>query len=192
MATIPQTFAVNDPRLASTAGSVHIPDGQYPAVIIASEFKETSGKDGQFLALKVVITQGQYANTEFTERLNLVNKNQTAVEIAYKTLARISEAVGMTSTPQDSNLLHNKPLMIEVGTEAAKDWQNDKGETVKGKDKSIIKKYHALPAVGGFGTPAFAAVAPAPVFAAAQAPAFVAQPVAPAVAQAPSQAPWAK
>ena len=108
MAVIPQVFATKD--LPDGGSLPHIPDGNYPAVIVTSEFKPTKDGQGQFLALKVVITSGQYANTEFTERLNLVNANATAVQMAYKTLARMSEAVGMATTPQDSAQLHNKQI----------------------------------------------------------------------------------
>jgi hypothetical protein len=183
MAAIPQTFRTAD-LPDSGGGNVHIPDGQYTAIIVSSEFKPTKDSQGQYLALKVVITQGQYANTEFTERLNLVNKSADAVNIAYKTLARISEAVGMTTTPSDSTQLHNKPFLLDVGTEAGKMKEND--PAVKWPDKSVIKKYHPLPAVGGFGAPAFAASAPvASPFGAAPA---LAQPT----GSAPVVAPWAK
>ena len=161
MVALPQVYNVAD--LPDTGGNtVLIPAGQYQAVIVDSGYKETSKKDGQYLWLKVIITQGQYAHTEFTERLNVINPNNTAMEIAYKTLARISEAVGLITTPQDSVQLHNKPLMIEVATEAAEKWTDKNGQVRDGKDKSFIKKWHALPATGGatatpFGTPAFAA-----------------------------------
>jgi len=147
MVALPKIYNTAD--LPDTGGAMPlIPAGQYQAIIVGSELKPTSKKDGHFLALDIVITQGQYAHTEFTERLNIINPNDTAVQIAYKTLARISEAVGMNQTPQDSNQLHNKPLIIEVATEAGKDWTDDKGEKRTGKDKSIIKKYLPLPANG--------------------------------------------
>lgn len=143
MVMIPQTFNVAD--LPETGGNtVLIPQGQYKAVIVSSEFKDTNNKEGKYLALKVVLTEGQYANTEFTERLNLINNNQKAVEIAYKTLARISEAVGMTQTPSDSTQLHNKPFLVDIVTEAGEPWTDKEGNKREGKDKSIIKKYHKL------------------------------------------------
>lgn len=147
MVALPQTFNVAD--LPDTSGNtVLIPAGQYKAVIVSSEFKDTSNGQGKYLALKVVLTEGQYANTEFTERLNLVNQNQKAVEIAYKTLARISEAVGMSQTPSDSNQLHNKPFMVDIATEVGEPWKDKDGVERQGKDKSVIKKYHKLPSVG--------------------------------------------
>lgn len=147
MAQLPQQFNTAD--LPSSNGVTLIEPGQYQAIIVESEMKSTSNNMGQFLALKLVITQGKYANTEFVERLNIINENQKAVEIAYKTLARISEAVGMTRTPADSIELHNKPLMIEVATEAGKPWTDRDGVQRDGSDKSIIKKYLPMPKAGG-------------------------------------------
>lgn len=146
MVALPQQYNTAD--LPDTGGSMPlIPPGNYQAVIVNSELKPTKNQQGHFLALTVVITQGQYANTEFVERLNIINQNQQAVEVAYKTLARISEAVGMTQTPADSNQLHNRPFFIQVETEAGTPYTDNQGQQKQGKDKSIIKKY--LPMTGG-------------------------------------------
>lgn len=159
MVMLPQTYNCAD--LPDTGGVVKIPDGQYKAVIIDSELKTTSNGNGQFLALKIVITEGQHQDTEFTERLNIINQNSKAVEIAFKTLARISEALGMAQTPQDSSVLHNKPLIIVVATEVGKDYKDNDGVMRTGQDKSVIKKYLPAPQVGFSGQPAFAASATA-------------------------------
>jgi hypothetical protein len=154
MVALPQVYNTAD--LPDTGGNlVLIPPGDYQAVIVKSEMKPTKDSTGQFLALTVIITQGQFQNTEFIERLNIVNQNAQAVEIAYKTLARISEAVGMAQTPSDSNQLHNKPMIVVVETEVGKPYTKD-GVERQGKDKSVIKKYKPLPAVGvaaSFGAP---------------------------------------
>lgn len=147
MVALPQQYNTAD--LPDTGGNiVLIPQGQYQATIVKSEMVENKAKTGSFLALTVVITQGDYANTEFTERLNVVNPNETAVQIAYKTLARISEAVGMNRTPADSTELHNKPFMIEVQTKAGEPYKDNNGVERQGKDQSEIKKYLPLPTGG--------------------------------------------
>ena len=151
MVSLPQTYNTTD--LPDTGGGiVLIPPGQYQAVIVESDLKP-SKTGGQFLALKVIITQGQYANTEFVERLNIINSNTQAVEIAYKTLARISEALGMTKTPEDSDQLHNRPLIIQVETESGKPYSDSNGNQREGKDKSVIKKYLPLVGVSVSGSP---------------------------------------
>ena len=165
MVGIPQTFKVTDPAVAGgSSNNVLIPEGNYTAIIVNSEMKDNSSGTGQFLALEVAIVDGDYRDTVFTERLNLINPNQKAVEIAYKTLARISEALGMEQTPSDSAQLHNQPLLIEIKTKKGEPWTNNQGEKIEGKDKSEIKGFKALPKIGVVG-------ATAPVFAQATAPA---------------------
>jgi hypothetical protein len=175
MVALPQQYNTAD--LPDSGGVTLIPEGQYQAVIVNSELKTTSSGNGQFLALTVVITQGEYKETEFIERLNIINPSTQAQEIAYKTLARISEALGMTQTPADSAELHNKPLMIGVKTQKGKPWKDRDGIEREGSDKSEIKKYLPIPAVG---TAPAAPVAAAP---------NVAQPPAAAPAANPFQAP---
>jgi hypothetical protein len=167
MVALNQTFTRNElPDPTSGGGGVLIDPGTYKSVIVSSELKENSKKTGSYLELKFVLTEGQYANTEFFERLNLDNPNPQAVEIAKKKLAEIMDAVGVEQVA-DSNDLHNKPLMLEIYTKKQDDWQNDKGETVEGKDRSEIKKYLPVPAVGGAGAPTPQAANSAPPFPAA-------------------------
>lgn len=172
MVALPQQ--VNTADYPDSGSSVLIPEGDYQAVILDSEMVENKAKTGHYLALKIVITQGQYAETEFTERLNLINPNQDAVRIAYQTLARISEAFGMTQTPADSSELHNKPLVISIKNKVGKDWEDNEGKTVKGTEQSEIKKYKAVPA-GGVQAPITASPAPQQQ---AAAPVTAAQPAA--------------
>ena len=151
MAQLPKQYRTAD--LPDTVSSAHIPAGTYKSVIVKSEMKENSKRTGYYLELTEVITEGQFKETELVERLNLVNENSTAQEISYRTLARISEAVGMDTTPQDSVQLHNKPHFIIVADEVGKEWTDDSGVKCEGKTRSIIKKYLPLPAAGVGGFP---------------------------------------
>lgn len=90
-----------------------LPAGKYAAVIIESEMKPTKAGDGQYLQLKLQVTEGRYKNRTLFDRLNLKNKNETAVTIAKGTLSAICRAVGVM-TPNDSSELHLKRLMIVV------------------------------------------------------------------------------
>jgi len=162
MVALPSQYNVAD--YPDTGGGLPlIPPGKYRAVIVESDMKTTKDGNGQYLALKFVITEGQYANTEFTERLNLINNNATAVEIARKTLARICDAFGMDRTPSDSNALHNRPLLIAVETEIGKPYKGNDGVERQGKDKSIIKGYSGIGSESPipFDVPAAAGVKPA-------------------------------
>lgn len=107
-----------------------IPAGSYEAVITESEMKPTT-TGGEMLVLSLQILNGEHQNRKVWDRLNLKNKNDTAVQIAKGTLSSICRAVGVM-TPKDSSELHNKPMLIKLGIQPAK---GDYGES------NTIKSY---------------------------------------------------
>lgn len=90
-----------------------IPVGEYNAMITDSEMKPTKNGMGEYLQLVFEVVEGDYAGRKIWARLNLVNQNQTAVDIAQRELSAICRAVGVMQ-PQDSTDLHEKPLTIGV------------------------------------------------------------------------------
>lgn len=90
-----------------------IPTGEYKAVIVASESKQTKAKDGEYLELEHQIIEGDHAGRKLFSRLNLQNRSPKAVEIARADLAQIRIATGQLA-PQDSVQLHNIPMLIRV------------------------------------------------------------------------------
>lgn len=90
-----------------------IPVGEYNAMITDSEMKPTKNGQGEYLQLVFEVVEGEYQGRKIWARLNLVNQNQTAVDIAQRELSAICRAVGVMQ-PQDSTDLHDKPLTIGV------------------------------------------------------------------------------
>jgi len=95
------------------------PAGWYICMATASEMKPTKDGTGQYLEFEFTILAPQeYAGQKFFDRLNLVNSNPVAVEIAYKTLSAICHATGVIQV-QDSAALHNRPLQLKVSLRPA-------------------------------------------------------------------------
>ena len=92
--------------------------GEYDAVITASDWKATKNGEGKYLQLELQVLNGPAQNRKLTDRLNLINANATAVQIAKGTLSAICRAVGVMS-PGVSAELHNRPLRITVGVRDA-------------------------------------------------------------------------
>lgn len=90
-----------------------VPNGEYPVVISESEMLPTKNGSGQYLQLVLDIVDGPYKGRKVSDRLNLVNTNQTAVEIAQRALSQICHAVGVLQL-QDTVMLHNKPLIARL------------------------------------------------------------------------------
>ena len=120
-----------------------IPAGWYQAIISSSEMKATRDGYGEYLSLTLQVIEGQYANRLVFARLNLKNANDKAVDIARKDLAAICRAVGVMS-PQSSEELHDKPLMIKV------------------KVRPASGEYEASNDVGGYKAAEGADLTPAP------------------------------
>ena len=90
-----------------------IPAGEYAVIITDSQMKPTKAGSGKFLELKMQIVSEEQKNRILFDRLNLINPNQQAVDIAKGTLSAICRAVGVM-TPKDSAELHSKKLVAVV------------------------------------------------------------------------------
>ncbi|WP_448510115.1 DUF669 domain-containing protein [Immundisolibacter sp.] len=121
-----------------------LPEGQYVVIATASEMKPTKSGIGQFLQFTFEVLDGPQKGRKLWARLNLVNPNQTAVDIAQRELGAICRAVNVIK-PSDSAELHNKPMLITVAVEI-----DDRK-----RESNIIKKYK--PVSAGAGAPAAAA-----------------------------------
>jgi hypothetical protein len=178
-----------------------IPAGWYPAMITATESKETNNKDGHYLNVEFTVLDGDYKDRKVFTNLNLGNKNPTAVEIAYRALSSICHATGVIQVG-DSAQLHNIPFMLKVGVrpattaaESADGKAHDASNDIKGyKSMAEYNAKAAAPAgapAAGFTPPPApatpAAFTPPAAPAAFTPPAFVAP--APAAPAAPAPAP---
>ena len=91
-----------------------IPAGRYEVIITDSEMKETKAGTGAYLMLTMeVIGDTKHSGRKLWTRLNLVNNNATAVQIAERELSAICHCVGII-TPSDSEELHDRPLIVDV------------------------------------------------------------------------------
>ena len=108
-----------------------IPAGDYQAIATASTWEPTKAKDGEFLKFTFEVLSGEYRGRNVFTRLNLKNKNATAVKIAQSELSSICRAVGVMR-PRDSAELHNKPLMVKVALEERNDKPGEFSNRLKG------------------------------------------------------------
>jgi len=117
------------PQKANTEGNnetqgdfTALPAGEYVAQIVKSEFKDTKAKTGKYLQLQFKVISGPEGvsckGRVLFERLNLVNPNPIAVEIANKSLNSICVACGKAGV-EDSDELHGIPMKITLKVEDA-------------------------------------------------------------------------
>ena len=111
MASFGQTF---DASTVEPLGTFEVlPPGKYVAQIIASEMRPTKDGMGQYLYLEIDILEGAARGRRLFDRLNLINGNSEAVQIAQRTLSSICHAVGKLQV-SNSEQLHLIPLVADV------------------------------------------------------------------------------
>ena len=113
-----------------------IPRGRYLCCIENSEMKTTRDSAGQYLELAFKVLDGEHANHVVFARLNLVNANPKATEIAYREFSALCRACGVLQV-QDSAELHNRPLIIKVELE------NGQDKNGNARQNNVIKGYYS-------------------------------------------------
>ncbi len=116
MAYLGMNFDANSVAPATTFEV--LPAGKYEVQIVQSEMKTTKDGHGSYLHLEMAILSGEHANRKLFDRLNLINNNQQAVEIAQRTLSAICHAIGVMNV-DDSEKLHFKPMLVDVKVKPA-------------------------------------------------------------------------
>lgn len=96
-----------------------IPAGVYKVEMIDSDMRATKDGAGQYLWCEFTILDGEYAGRRLYERLNIVNANAQAVEIAQRSLSALCHATGKLSV-SDSAVLHHIPVMATVRVRPAR------------------------------------------------------------------------
>jgi hypothetical protein len=122
-----------------------LPAGDYKCIITESEMADTK-TGGQMLKLTLQVIEGEHTNRMLFDRLNLVNNNPKAVEIAQRTLSSICHAVGKYQV-SDSSELHNLPLIASVKIRpASADGQYGPQNDIKGYKPATAQPAQQAPA----------------------------------------------
>ena len=131
-----------------------LPAGEYQAIIVESEEKPTKAGNGKYLELRLNIQGPTHQGRILFDRLNLVNQNDTAQQIARATLSSICRAVNVL-TPKDSSELHGKPLTVIVKT---REYNGEIQNEIKGyKPRQLAGGGHMIAEAFGGNQPAPAA-----------------------------------
>lgn len=115
-----------------------LPVGDYLAMIVNSEEKQTKAGTGSYLKLEFEIVGEGHKGRKLWVNLNLNNPSQDAVRIAQGELSSICKAVGILN-PKDSVDLHNIPMLVKVGIEVRKD---------TGEPQNRVKGFKTRPGIG--------------------------------------------
>lgn len=122
-----------DPSTAPPADAFEpLPAGDYVAHVVASDLRDTKSGDGKYIYLELEISSGSYAGRKLFDRINIVNSNPQAVQIAERTLASICKALDIAILTDTSDL-HNKPMTVRVKVEDRQDTGDQTNRIVRYK-----------------------------------------------------------
>jgi len=165
----------NAQTVAPSAAFEPLPAGWYNVKITDSELKPTRAGDGNYIALTMEVLDGNYAGRKVFTNLNVDNKNEIAVKIAYEQLSALCYVTGNIQL-QDTQQLHGIPFQTKLTVKEASGGY-DASNDVKGFRDQHGREPKEL--AGGGAPSAPSAGAPA-------APAAPAAPSAPAAPKAPA------
>lgn len=123
-------------KVEPATGFDPIPRGRYLCCIEKSEMKTTRDGNGQYLELAFKVLEGEHHNRLVFGRLNLVNHNPKATEIAYREFSALCRACGVMQV-QDSAELHSRPMVIQVELENGQDKNGNP------RQNNVIKGYYS-------------------------------------------------
>lgn len=165
MAQLGQAFDASS--VEPNAPAEIIPPGKYPVQIVNSEMRATKDGNGQYLWLELDLIDGPHRGRKLWDRLNLVNANQQAQDIAQRTLSAICHATGQMHV-SDSEQLHMRPMLATVKVRPA---GPDRSGTIRDAQNEV-RGYEAM--AGGHAPQAAAPTprspAPRPMATAASVP----------------------
>ena len=141
-----------------------LPKGDYLCMAIASEIKPNNKRTGDYLQITFEVLDGPAKGRKIWDRLNIRNANKTAEKIALESLNNLCVATGVMAL-NDSDQLHNIPVVLKVDIEAGRDGYDDQNRV-----KGYVAAGGAAPRASAPAPQAAAPQAAAPAAAAGGAP----------------------
>jgi hypothetical protein len=96
------------------------PAGEYRMVIVKSEKKQNSKKNGFYLEMVFQVIEGPHKGRKAISRLNIWNPSEVATRIANSELSAICHATGVMQ-PRASEQLHDIPMVVGIEIEERSD-----------------------------------------------------------------------
>lgn len=132
MAFLDQTFNVDElPVNESTGDFSPIPEGMYSVVIKDATVKPTKAAGGQYISLRLDITDGQYARRVLWSNINIKNASSEAERIGRAQLGDILRAIGVAQLSDTDQLIGGQmDVKVVIGS-------------YNGEPKNEVKSYKA-------------------------------------------------
>lgn len=88
--------------------------GDYECIVIDTKIKDTKLGTGQYIEVTLQVVSGPASGRRLWDRLNVNNLSKNAEQQAKEQLNCLCAAVGLTSKMQQTEQLHDIPIMVSV------------------------------------------------------------------------------
>ena len=103
-----------------------LPAGWYPVQISNAEIMDTKSGTGKYLKLELEIIGDCYAGRKVFARMNIVNPNPQAVQIAMRELAAVGQALNLAAITDTAELIGGQlRVKLVIKAEAGQEPQNE-------------------------------------------------------------------
>jgi len=101
-----------------------LPRGDYECIVIDTTIKDTKAGTGQYIEVTLQVVDGPASGRRLWDRLNISNPSKQAEAIAKEQLDRLCDAVGLTHKMQQTEQLHDVPIMVSVDIDRKDETRN--------------------------------------------------------------------
>ena len=101
-----------------------LPRGDYECIVIDTKIKDTKAGTGEYLEVTLQVVNGDASGRRLWDRLNISNPSKKAEEIAKEQLDRLCAAVGLSNKMQQTEQLHDIPIMVSVDIDRKDETRN--------------------------------------------------------------------
>jgi len=95
-----------------------IPAGRYKAHVLRTDLLDNKAQTGKFLWYEIEIIEGEFQGCTLEARMNIVNPNQQAMDIAQRELSALCHATGEMNV-SDTDQFIGKPFCLVVKVKPA-------------------------------------------------------------------------
>ena len=91
-----------------------LPRAEYECIVIDTKIKATKAGTGEYIEVTLQVVDGPSSGRRLWDRLNISNPSKKAEEIVKEQLDRLCAAVGLTHKMQQTEQLHDIPIIVSV------------------------------------------------------------------------------
>ena len=108
------------------AGFEALPAGWYPVQVSNAEIQDTKSGTGKYLKLELEVIGDSHAGRKVFARMNIVNPNPQAVQIAMRELAAVGQALNLAAITDTAELIGGQlQVKLVIKAEAGQEPQNE-------------------------------------------------------------------